>query len=333
MKTTYTLLSLLCFICSTLFLYPQERNRERAPRLTTTTSTVQDQPNISYDKVYTEAEGLIRVSKNNKFGFINAKGTVVIPIVYSWAEDFSNGIAKVKLKNKFGFIDQKNQVVIPIKYDQATSFVNGIGVVALNDGFISYKGLINSSGKLLTPIEYTEIRSLSEGLIAAKKNQFWGYLDATGKEVLPFKYYKAHSFSEGLAAVQNSFSSLMYFIDTKGNTVIGEKFTNAKAFSQGLAPVQIFRDNKYLWGYINKKGEEVIAPQFKTAEPFSEGRAAVGEGSAFKTTWGFIDKKGTLVIPMEFDSFLPPEFKNGRVEVSRNGHNVFIDKDGNIIRE
>jgi len=77
-------------------------------------------------------EGLARTIKNNKFGFINKKLTVVIQPQYDFAFPFHNGLARVcndcSLKpvgehktvegGQWGLIDKQGKVVTEIKYSK-----------------------------------------------------------------------------------------------------------------------------------------------------------------------------------------------------------------------
>ena len=52
-----------------------------------------------------------------KFGYFNEKGEKVIDFIYSEATDFQNGLARVRFNKKWGIINTKGEVVIPIKFD------------------------------------------------------------------------------------------------------------------------------------------------------------------------------------------------------------------------
>ena len=57
-----------------------------------------------YDYVDEYSEGLARVHLNDKWGFIDKSGTLVIPCKYDYSDSFSEGLAKVQLNDKYGFI-------------------------------------------------------------------------------------------------------------------------------------------------------------------------------------------------------------------------------------
>lgn len=73
----------------------------------------------TYDRIFTQTEGLYLVENSDKYGFINKDGDVVINLDYDNAYLFRDyGLAAVKLNDKWGFINTDGDVVIPIIYDR-----------------------------------------------------------------------------------------------------------------------------------------------------------------------------------------------------------------------
>lgn len=70
-----------------------------------------------YDKIYSFHEGLARVCKDNKYGFIDKKGQEIISCNYDDADDFDGGIAIIKISGKKGGIDMHGSIVIPAIFD------------------------------------------------------------------------------------------------------------------------------------------------------------------------------------------------------------------------
>ncbi len=108
------------------------------------------------------SEGLFRIIKDNKIGFANINGEVVIKPKFTAALPFSEGLAAfcedcilVKQgehqswqKGKWGFIDKSGNIVIPAKYDNVIDgFRKGQAKVELNGETV----IINSNGKVITP--------------------------------------------------------------------------------------------------------------------------------------------------------------------------------------
>ena len=100
-----------------------------------------------YDDIDCLSDGLARIERNGKYGFIDKAGKVVIPLNYDDTWYFTEGLAAVKQNGKYGFIDNTGKVVIPLKYDKADSFYNGVaGVLDRSTGEAFY---INRQGERL----------------------------------------------------------------------------------------------------------------------------------------------------------------------------------------
>ena len=89
---------------------------------------------------------------NEKWGFVDKTGKVVIPFKYDGVTDFSEGLAAVMIGNKCGFIDRTGEVVIPLEYENVTPFIYELTLVKLNNLW----GCIDKTGKVIIPIIYTE---------------------------------------------------------------------------------------------------------------------------------------------------------------------------------
>lgn len=115
---------------------------------------------------------MVKFEENEKWGFKDPNGKVVVQPKYEKINDFSEGFACVLLDFKWGFIDTTGKEVIPLKYDEPSAY----GVYGVGYGF--YDGIAVVS-------------------IAYK----YGVIDKTGKEIVPFKYHYIGEFSEGMASV------------------------------------------------------------------------------------------------------------------------------------
>lgn len=67
-------------------------------------------------------DGLTAFRKNEKWGFVNLDGEVVIEPAYEEARSFSCGLAAVRKDGKWGFIDPENELVIDYQFDDADYF-------------------------------------------------------------------------------------------------------------------------------------------------------------------------------------------------------------------
>ncbi len=98
-------------------------------------------------------EGLspMGVSSNNywglNIGYINKKGEFIIKPIYESAEPFENGLGKVQRNGKAGFVNNNGEEVIPIEYDYVRFESDSLVYCSRwNDGITDY--YINKHGKV-----------------------------------------------------------------------------------------------------------------------------------------------------------------------------------------
>lgn len=208
-------------------------------------------------KTYQEVDwqtshGLTAVMQNDKIGYIDLTGNLVIPMEYDniidpdnkyseqWAYPAGERGIVVKKGDKYGVIDHNNQVIIPFEFDMLSDLsTEGISIYHQYDGYDEYGmplltdwGMVDLTGKQIslsqydgTPSGYTALDGVQEGLLAVYRDDLWGYVDINGQEVIALQYQDARSFSEGVAGVM--YNGLWGFIDKNGNTVIDFQFPDA----------------------------------------------------------------------------------------------------------
>ena len=69
-------------------------------------------------------EGIFAFKENEKWGFVNSEGKIIIKPEYDEALSFSNGLAAVCKNEKWGFITEENKLVIDYTFDGADYFNN-----------------------------------------------------------------------------------------------------------------------------------------------------------------------------------------------------------------
>ncbi len=206
-----------------------------------------------YDRVDYEINmGLIAVGKDDKIGYINTKGELVIPLIYesinnpdnkydeSWVNAPSSYGIIVKKDGKFGIIDRDNKVILPFEYGELSGFDDsGTGL------YHQYSDTID---------EYDEGELLE-----------WGIIDYIGKKIpLSDKYegtignFSSYDgFREELLGV-GDYNNKYGFINKKGEVVIPLEYDEIRSFSEGLAGV--LKGDK--WGFIDKNNKTVIDFQY-----------------------------------------------------------------------
>ncbi len=282
-------------------------------------------------------EGLMCVKKkyrDNKYGFINTAGELVIPFKYSSGRFYGGvvnvsdeklgsialdktgaivarkydktlntfeGLTQYSLNGLIGFIDVQGNYITQPEYNKVNDFKEGMAVVKKGNKY----GALNTAGTLAVPLQYDDIANFSEGVAKVEVNKKCGYVDMQGKEIIPVECDVCGTFIDGLAPVQKQ--GKFGFINREGKTVIPFIYESATNFSEEVAFVKL----NGLYGLINTSGMVLISPRFTEAKSFAEGLAAVKDGDS----WGFIDHAGNVVLPFKYTavrSFKP----TGIAEVS-----------------
>ncbi|MBK9635062.1 MAG: WG repeat-containing protein [Bacteroidetes bacterium] len=140
--------------------------------------------------------GLAKVVKNNKVGFINSKGEIVIPFIFDEANNFSENIASVSVNNLWGCIDINGNIIIPFKYKYIYRFHLGQARVITDHfphpyrGQVQFMSIIDTSGKIVYSHDNI-IYKLENGLYGINKidnsipgiyNERIDFIDMNGNE-------------------------------------------------------------------------------------------------------------------------------------------------------
>ncbi|MGV3611292.1 MAG: WG repeat-containing protein [Fluviicola sp.] len=224
----------------------------------------------SKETVFPDNSGLYPIIRDSLFGYINAKGEVIIKPQFERAAQFNEGLAYFEKNGKYGFINPKGEVVIqPIYTKKKRGWLN-LSIEPLGESFFT------------------------EGLAIVNKDGVFGYINQKGEEVILAQFADAEPFMHGLALVRSG--SQRYFINKKGEKQFGKEFEWASSFTDSLAAVHINGKT----GYIDTKGKLVIPAKYYTGGSFVDGYAVVRETRESKTL-KLIDKKGKVQFEKEVD--------------------------------
>jgi WG containing repeat len=135
--------------------------------------------------------GRVPASRDNKEGYLDTHGEVVVPFLYESVRSFSGNLAAVKQNGKWGYLDRDGRIVIPFEFDDAGQFGSGLAPARVG----SKTGFIDKFGKFSFLLTYTYapgfFASDKDGLFLAESDvsRFWtednrfGYVNKAGKVV------------------------------------------------------------------------------------------------------------------------------------------------------
>lgn len=159
----------------------------------------------------------------------------------------------------FGAVDTSGKVIIPIEYQELRDFTDGFSLAKKNNKY----GIINKKNEVVVPFAYDTMQYIHEGKAIFVKNGKYGCISVNGSEVFPAIYNMAYDYSDGFAVVIKN--KKMGFADKNGKLAIECKYDEAYDFENGYAMVGLA--DKY--GYIDASGNEVIPLKYET-EPDDE---------------------------------------------------------------
>lgn len=142
-------------------------------------------------------EDMLDGRRYSRFGYLDPRGQLVIPLRYSSASPFSECLAAVKLNQGYGFINALGDVVIQPQFHDAGSFHEGLAHISIN----LRHGYINKNGEIVVEPQYDDAHNFSEGLASVKVNDKWGAINRIGKMVIEPQFDRYFSFKQGLALI------------------------------------------------------------------------------------------------------------------------------------
>jgi hypothetical protein len=251
------------------------------------------------------SEGLCPFMRDNKWGFMDTQGTIVVEPKYLCNMDipvFKNGVARVydPSVKAWGYIGHDGSVAIPFKFYSCTDFENGFALSykpgsASDAKTFAHIQIITKLGIIpveVAPCRYSYSTVFKEGMARISQKSGYGYMNVLGMVIGNSDYDDVRDFSDSLAAVQKD--GKWGFIDKTGTLVIPFMFTNEPgAFSSDRAFVM---GSNYLYGIIDKSGKIIVEPKYKQVFPFENGFAVVSTtDQKYQETFYIIDTNGKVI--------------------------------------
>ena len=257
------------------------------------------------------------------YGYIDHQGRMKLPAQYEYAFPFHEGYAVVKKYDRYGMIDTNGNEVLPTKYGEVATRTDGC--VFVSDDVSGKIAMFNSKFKQVTPFIYDGIAAYAEGYFTVVRNGQCTFLDTKGKECFGL-YEDAGKFKDGYVMVKRN--GRYGIIDKRGKTVLPFEYDNSGyhaslyVYYEGLAMVE--RDGRY--GFVDTDGKMVIPLINESAHHCTEGLIPVKRNGK----WGYIDTKGADAIAFEFEE--ASYFEWGRAEVLYNGVTYKINPQGQCVK-
>lgn len=173
-------------ITLTLFLVPFYGCKNEKTALNNGEENKENPSVIPENGLIPDPENLYSRKIDNKWGFADIDGNIVIPAIYKNVGFFEEGLAPVELVNrwwgrvgKWGYVDATGTMVIPAIYSDAGSFSEGLAFVELQNKY----GYIDLAGEMVIPAIYTLAYSFRDGKAQVLLGKKEVYIDQTGQPI------------------------------------------------------------------------------------------------------------------------------------------------------
>ncbi len=129
----------------------------------------------------------------------DGEGNKISKRTYSWINEIKPNRLIVKYNKKYGIIDLKDNVIVPIKYQKFIIDGNGIFITKLN----GYWGILDSENNILVENDCDKIKSLHDTILIKRYHKY-GLTDLDGKTIFDIKYDKIKKLGEYILVRENN---------------------------------------------------------------------------------------------------------------------------------
>lgn len=131
-------------------------------------------------------EKVIPVKKDDKWGFINFQNVALVNFSFDKVYSEANGAYSVVKAEKCGYVSSQGKLFVNPIYDKAYDFTpKGYAVVVLN----GKSGCVDKTGKVIVPVEFEKSPiPLNKELFSVYKNEKWGIMKKDGKMLFDYQY-------------------------------------------------------------------------------------------------------------------------------------------------
>lgn len=172
---------------------------------------------------------IVKIAENY-FALIDQNGHLVSQFHYFFVGNYGDGLLTFKMgfNEKVGYIDLNGNVVIQPRFTSAQAFEGGLAVVNEADEVENKYGLIDKKGRYIIKPMYNDVTILGENRVAVGKaidrekpyiGSRFAITNWKGQLLTDFIYDHVSQFDQGIASVNES--NKAYFIDRSGNRARG----------------------------------------------------------------------------------------------------------------
>ncbi|MFH2141131.1 MAG: WG repeat-containing protein, partial [Bacteroidota bacterium] len=207
---------------------------------------------MEYDEICPFTSGNAKIEKDGKWGLVNSEGKVLLECNNYYISNFKNGKALVYNNATPYYIDIQGKIIGNAEYKKNSYTSDGKVIISIGEinekGKIitdAYFGLSNMSGNIILKCNYSNIRDISDKLLAVENPSLdWSILDKNGQKVNSNAYYTIGDFLNGVSKVsvrsseeydEYGYPYVKYgYIDETGREIIPVKYDNVSVLFKNI---------------------------------------------------------------------------------------------------
>jgi len=220
-----------------------------------------------------------------------------------------------------------------IVFDETGPEQDGYRMVRLKEKW----GLIDWNGHISIPPVYDYIMPSPAWLVAALKNEKWGFVAKGGNVIIDFQFDAVLEtfendryplvIKDGLKfRIKNTGEPVGKIINMKEEAaakLLRSKYKYVLDFKNGFA---IVLDSNDRYGFIDESKNEVVHPKYDFACDFKEGIALV----RLNNKWGLVNRYGQEVVPPIYDK-TGYSFTEGLIPLKLDSLWGYVDSTGTMV--
>jgi hypothetical protein len=157
-----------------------------------------------------------KLYKDNDVAIMDTNGKLLVNFgVYQNIQFNEENILKVQKNNKYGFLDIKLKSIIPIEFEHAENFSNNNCIVAKSNTYY----IINKQGKINFSLKNGHLKRLTNSMIYMENNDKIGFINFKGEVILPIIYDAYKNYDEDSYILEKEDKTFYYH--PKYNILIG----------------------------------------------------------------------------------------------------------------
>jgi len=296
------------------------------------------------------------IEDDYRYGFIDRTGKEIIPLQYSYCNDFENGKAIAWRGKQCGIIDRNGNTLLPFNYTNISMNAKG-AIISSGENYYRYYGIIDSACHITVPVKFKNIQHYSDNLFLLFSDDKILVTDISGKVMITlslvhyypvcengFLYLTLGSYHPQQLLIRQDdkfvfreydYISIFKFdsvalverdskkglIDRKGNYLVPLIDVDEIEFPKdGIAIIK--KNNEF--GLADSTGIIVPCGKYQEMNEFCGDMSLVTSQTVL---YGYIDRNGTEVIPCIY--YKANNFSEGYATVAKEiTKSFFIDKNG-----